>query len=87
MGKRQKAWARTVRDWLFEKMGRKCVECGSDEELEFDVIVPVGDPKEHHKKEWSSRMSFYKREYLKGNLQVLCSQCNSRKNDKVEDPF
>ena len=66
---------------IFEVLGRKCAACGITEKLEFDVIVPTPKAKSHHESMGSlMRMIFYCRQLSAGNLQVLCSKCNSRKS-------
>lgn len=83
MARRQKEWARRTRDDIFNKLGRVCVKCGAIEELEFDVIKPVGI--DHAKRmDWSQRMTFYKYQLAMNNLQVLCRVCNAKKGDKIE---
>jgi len=84
MAQRQRDWARRTRDSILELLGEKCKKCKQRYDLEFDCIIPVGN--EHHRKmEWSHRMSFYRKQLAAGNLQILCSPCNSRKSDNV--PF
>jgi 5-methylcytosine-specific restriction endonuclease McrA len=77
MGLRQKAWARNVRDLLFAQLGRVCVDCGSQDKLQFDCIEPKGHG--HHRCEYSQRMSFYRAQHAIGNLAVRCAKCNARK--------
>lgn len=84
MGKRQREWARKTRDALFDVLGYKCKKCGITEELEFDVIIPVGNNDHHRKMEWSWRMSFYRKQYEHGNLQVLCRFHNAKKQNSME---
>jgi hypothetical protein len=79
MSERQKRWAREARKALFAKLGESCVVCGSTERLTFDCIAPCGH--KHHRVDQSARTSFYRREFERGNLQVLCDRCNSRKGD------
>jgi len=68
------------RDAIFEVLGSKCAACGSKKNLEFDLIVPTPLPKSHHHNlSFAHRMIFYCRQLSAGNLQVLCSKCNSRK--------
>jgi hypothetical protein len=87
MAKRQRDWARRKRDWLFEQLGAKCCHCGATAELEFDVIQPSPEAKDHHGgMEWSHRISFYTRQFFAGNLQVLCSPCNSHKCNATAAP-
>lgn len=82
MGQRQREWARRTRDELRTTLGGKCQKCGSTEDLEFDVIIPVDQP--HHRIEWSQRMTFYKRQFERNNLGLKCSHCNSAKGDDLE---
>lgn len=80
MGMRQREWARrwtSILKWL---LGYRCAYCGIEEGCEFDVKIPV---KPHSQIEWSVLISFYRREYEKGNLQLLCRSCNARKNDRL----
>lgn len=84
MAKRQKKWARKVRDSIFNLLGRVCIKCGATEKLEFDIIVPVGNNDHHKKMDWSWRMSFYKRQLEIGNLQILCAKCNQKKQNNLE---
>ena len=46
----------------------KCVECGSNEKLEFDHIIPVS-------KGGSNTMR---------NIQLLCERCNRAKSNKIQ---
>jgi len=82
MAKRQREWARRTRDRLFDELGRWCRRCHTTEKLEFDLIHPLGD--QHHKMEWSHRMSFYRRQHEANNLQVLCQRCNAQKQAQLE---
>lgn len=77
MGIRQRRWARDKRVELELYLGSVCKCCGIDRNLEFDCIVPQGS--EHHRIEWSWRISFYNRQYKERNLQLLCAKCHQRK--------
>ena len=50
-----------------EKILRKCVQCGSKENIEFDHIIP-------HSKGGSNTYR---------NIQLLCERCNSEKSAKI----
>jgi hypothetical protein len=56
-----------VRQDVFDRDGRKCVECGSTENLSLDHIVPRTSGGGHGKE----------------NLQTLCRRCNSSKNNRL----
>lgn len=85
MGKRQREWARKTRDKLLTLLGNKCAKCSTTSELELDVIFPIADNDKHHRKmDWSWRMSFYRKQYERGNLQVLCKKHNVSKSNKPE---
>ncbi len=83
MAAMQREWARRKRDELRAMLGGKCAKCGTrgsiKNGLEFDCKEPRGD--RHHRIEWSSRMSFYKREHEQGNLQLLCKRCHGFKSN------
>jgi len=100
MSRKNKLWAISARAKLMEAMGEVCVVCGETIDLTFDCITDMGS--EHHRKDTSTRMCFYRRQFLHDNLQVLCRECNGRKgrlehlakakhelgdNDAVVSPF
>lgn len=93
MGLRQQKWAKRVKLKLRKLLGRQCKQCGKKRKLEFDVIHPNGDG--HGKIEWSWRMSYYRKQFDRNNLQLLCKKCNQKKSDNlvlihhqtVEAPF
>lgn len=57
----------SVREQVYERDGRKCVNCGSPEELTLDHIVPKskGGPR------------------IFENLQTMCRTCNQRKGNRL----
>jgi len=71
---------RRVRNHIFKLLGRVCVMCGSIENLEFDHIIPNGYAR-HDKS--SERVWEWIESYDKGNLQILCKDCNRQKSDKI----
>ena len=77
MAARQREWARRARERLLASLGRKCVDCGSTEDLELDCIVPLGH--HHHGLDPARRVSFYRRQARAGNLTIRCSRHNSLK--------
>lgn len=82
---RQTRYYHAVRDAIFLALGRVCKNCGRTKELEFDVVIPQDGAKDHHAKmSQTSRAAFYKRQHAAGNLQVLCTHCNSSKKDRDE---
>ena len=60
---------KNVRDWLFRRDGYKCLCCGVKQSLSIDHIVSV-------KNGGPNRL---------GNLQTLCSRCNSMKSRTYKD--
>lgn len=59
--------AETVRHEVWRRDQGKCVECGSNENLEFDHIIPVSRGGSNTAR----------------NLQLLCESCNRRKSDSI----
>lgn len=66
-GPRRAGIPEDVRRAVFRRDGGRCAECGSDELLQFDHVIPValggGSSAE--------------------NLQLLCATCNRRKGDSL----
>lgn len=58
-----------IRDIIFNKYGKICLCCGSDNYISLDHIVPV----------------FHGGENSIDNLQPLCRSCNSRKGTNIID--
>ena len=56
-----------VKDQVWNRDGGKCIQCGSNENLEFDHIIP-------HSKGGADTYR---------NLQLLCQPCNGRKSNKI----
>ena len=69
-----------IRTHLFQLMGYVCKHCGSIESLEFDHIIPNGYMR--HNVGASKRIWEWLESYDKGNLQVLCANCNKLKGDR-----
>ena len=67
------------REILLEKLGGKCVECGSTEALEFDHIDPST-------KSFNISAGYHKpKEVLENELskcQILCNKCHIQKSKK-----
>ena len=56
-----------VRDSVWNRDGGKCVQCGSNENLEFDHIIPFSKGGANTKR----------------NIQLLCESCNRAKSDNI----
>lgn len=56
-----------IMDQVWNRDGGKCVKCGSQENLEFDHIIP-------HSKGGANSYR---------NLQILCKKCNIEKSNKI----
>lgn len=56
-----------VKDQVWNRDGGKCVDCGSNENLEFDHIIPFS----------KGGANTYR------NIQLLCEHCNRGKSDKI----
>lgn len=63
-----------LRERLTAVMGGACRKCGATEPLEFHH--PRGRDWVARKKNQLSRMRLYLRDFLLGNLELLCSGCN-----------
>lgn len=59
--------SQSVKDKVWNRDSGKCVECGSNENLEFDHIIP-------HSKGGANTYR---------NIQLLCEKCNRAKSDKI----
>ncbi len=66
---------------LIEDLGSRCAWCSRSDELEFDCIAPAGAT--HHGMSKCDRVRFYVKQYIAGNVQLLCRSCHERKS--VED--
>jgi hypothetical protein len=65
--KRNRKISQEVKDSVWNRDGGKCVECGSNENLEFDHIIPFS----------KGGANTYR------NIQLLCESCNRSKSDKI----
>lgn len=66
--KRSRFIKQNVKDRVWRRDEGKCTICGTQENLEFDHIIPFS----------KGGMNTYR------NLQLLCQKCNSRKSDKIK---
>lgn len=61
------------------------MKCGIETNLTFDCIKPTGGA--HHKLSSVARLTYYKREMAKGNIQLLCHFHNSQKGAKEQPRY
>lgn len=86
MASRQKEWARKVRNQLHFLLGGVCCDCGTKEKLSLDCDIPQGN--DHHRRmDWSSRMSFYRKQFFAGNLKLRCLGCNGVKGGTTDKAY
>lgn len=57
----------SVKNLVWNRDGGKCIQCGSNQKLEFDHIIPVS----------KGGSSTYR------NIQLLCETCNRRKSNTI----
>jgi hypothetical protein len=65
--KRSRSITEDVKDAVWRRDEGKCTQCGSNEDLEFDHIIP-------HSKGGAN---------TKRNIQLLCEPCNRKKSDNI----
>lgn len=59
-------------------LGGRCVRCGGQGALQFDVVVPCDSS--HHWTGSTQRQAFYEAQHRAGNLQLLCFHCHLKKS-------
>jgi len=65
--RKRKPISQSVKDKVWRRDGGKCVECGSNERIEFDHIIPFS----------KGGTDTYR------NLQILCERCNRSKSNNI----
>ena len=65
--KRTRTITQNVKDRVWNRDGGKCVQCDSNENLQFDHIIPFS----------KGGANTYR------NIQLLCEQCNRQKSNKI----
>lgn len=68
-----------------EVLGAKCAQCHTTENLTFDCMVPQGHS--HHGWSTDKRMTFYRSQHARRNLQILCMSCNGFKGNGHDVEF
>jgi len=79
MRSRDRRYVDRVRAELFAQLGSRCVMCGSYEDLTFDHIRGRGPRGSARSMSQTMRAADYRRAASRGELQVLCRRCNSRR--------
>ena len=64
---RREAISEEVRIFVWRRDAGRCVQCGSQERLEFDHVIPVSKGGSNTER----------------NIQLLCEICNRKKSDAV----
>lgn len=62
---------------MIAELGGKCVDCGTDESLEFDHKYPR--TWKAAEKSWEHRLAIYAREIVFGLIELRCKRCNRAK--------
>lgn len=75
MSCRQVNYANRRKAELIIAMGSQCWGCGSTHDLEIDH--PNGRDWQPRKKSFSHRIIIYWREWLRGEVRLLCAKCNA----------
>lgn len=70
---------------MLRVLGERCVRCGLTTNLTFDCIRPTGD--RHHRMSSVQRVTYYCEQMRRGNIQVLCHNCNSKKGADSQAPY
>ena len=80
---RERARLIALRNDLMKRLGDRCINCGSTENLEFDH--PHGREYAPRRISRTKRLRFYREDFEAGNLRILCGACN--KKLLPDDPF
>ena len=67
LNKRNRNITEDVKDSVWNRDGGKCIQCGDNENLEFDHIIPFSEGGSNTKR----------------NIQLLCQPCNRKKSNKI----
>ncbi len=78
----QGSYNNRIRKEIFEHYGNKCSRCGEDDPIVLSIDHVNNDGKEERKKYASTQQIWLKikREKFPANYQLLCRNCNWRKN-------
>lgn len=66
-GKPSRHIPRDVRQRVWQRYGGRCADCGADDYLEFDHVIPVAKGGSN----------------TDNNVQLLCRRCNLKKSDRI----
>jgi hypothetical protein len=76
MGNKSNQWAARSRARLIAALGGRCQRCREIADLTVDVLR-ASDTR-HHGMSPAQRVSYYWREYRRGNLRILCAGCHAQ---------
>ncbi len=68
-----------LRAELFTILGHTCKQCGTGQDLTFDLIIPALDDRHHRFNSYDRIVFYWNQHKTRGNVQVLCNVCNGRK--------
>ncbi len=75
-----KKYRTKIRELVFQRFGRKCVWCGSIENLELDHVYPLVRNYNDTISEWIGALLFPQKYF-----QILCRTCNMWKRHSKEE--
>lgn len=77
--------AQVRREAIIDRLGRKCVHCGTKGSKKNKLEVDHKKPRDWYLRAFSQlgRVRRYEQEEKEGKLQVLCAKCNKIKGNRT----